>query len=66
MEICHVPQQRAYAREFSGFATQGKALEEGLRLKTLLLEDKARPDASLLYWHADVLYDAVQLVLLRR
>lgn len=40
MKICHVPKSRGYSREFSGFATQGKALEEGLRLRAALLADK--------------------------
>ena len=34
------PEARAYVREFGGFATEGKALEEALRLKADLLEDK--------------------------
>lgn len=34
------PEARAYVREFGGFATEDKALEEAVRLKADLLEDK--------------------------
>ncbi len=44
VKICRIPKQRGYAREFPGFATQGKALEEGLRLRDALLKDKVGPD----------------------
>ena len=40
LEIVHVPRTRAYVREFTGFATEGKALDEAVRLRADLLADK--------------------------
>lgn len=42
VKVVCVPETKAYVRAFGGFATEGKALEEALRLKTALLEDNVR------------------------
>jgi len=48
VEIVSVPKTMAYAREFSGFATQGKALEEALRLRAALLDDEVAPCSAVI------------------
>lgn len=48
VEIVFVPKIRAYAREFSGFATQGKALEEAVRLRAALLDDEVAPSSAVI------------------
>ena len=42
IDIVRGPEARAYVREFSGFATEASALEEAVRLKADLLQDKVR------------------------
>jgi hypothetical protein len=42
IDIVLGPEARAYVREFSGFATESSALEEAVRLKADLLDDKVR------------------------
>ncbi|EIE21672.1 SOUL-domain-containing protein [Coccomyxa subellipsoidea C-169] len=64
VKICRIPKQRGYAREFPGFATQGKALEEGLRLRDALLKDKIDDFDDKRLWLA--VYDPPTKILHRR
>ncbi|CAK0784286.1 hypothetical protein CVIRNUC_007490 [Coccomyxa viridis] len=46
VRVVRVPGGRGYTRQFSGFATEGKALEEALRLHDALLADDVSPGKS--------------------